>query len=108
MENMIYYVDIDGTICDQELGKHYSLSKPYKERIEHFNELFDQGHEIHYWTARGQQSKIDYTELTKQQLKDWGVKYTSLKLGKPHYDLWIDDKSRNANMYFEQIELDKE
>lgn len=105
---MIYYVDIDGTICDQEAGRHYSLSKPYKDRIEHFNKLFDQGHEIHYWTARGQQSNIDYTELTKQQLKEWGVKYTSLNLGKPHYDLWIDDKGRNANTYFEQIELDNE
>jgi len=105
---MIYYVDIDGTICDQELGRHYSLSKPYKERIEHFNKLFDEGHEIHYWTARGMATGVDHSELTIKQLKDWGAKYTSVNFKKPVYDFWIDDKGQNAEMYFEQIELDKE
>ena len=31
--------------------------------------------------------------LTKNQLKKWKVKYTKLLLGKPSYDLIIDDKA---------------
>ena len=103
---MIYYVDIDGTICDQEKGRHYSLSKPYIERIEHFNKLHDKGNEIHYWTARGMESGVDHSELTIEQLKEWGVKYTSVNFKKPHYDIWIDDKAQNVDDYFEQKKLD--
>jgi len=98
---MIYYIDIDGTICDQEIGRDYNLSKPYRDRIAHFNALYDDGHEIHYYTARGSQSGVDYQELTVNQLKDWGVKYTTAKVGKPHYDIWIDDKAQNVEKYFE-------
>jgi uncharacterized HAD superfamily protein len=98
---MIYYVDIDGTICDQEIGRPYNLSNPFTDRILHFNDLFDKGNEIHYYTARGSESGVDYTELTTQQLKEWNVKYTSLSLGKPHYDIWIDDKAQNVDQYFE-------
>ena len=32
--------------------------------------------------------------LTKEQLDDWGCRYHDLRVGKPHYDLWIDDKSK--------------
>ena len=31
--------------------------------------------------------------LTKKQLKKWGVKYHKLKMGKPSYDIFVDDKS---------------
>lgn len=98
---MIYYVDIDGTICDQEVGRPYNLSKPYTERIAHFNDLYEKGHEVHYYTARGSESGIDYKELTLEQLHKWGVKYTSANVGKPHYDIWIDDKAQNVEKYFE-------
>ena len=30
--------------------------------------------------------------MTEQQLKQWGVKYSELILGKPAYDMIIDDK----------------
>ena len=32
-------------------------------------------------------------QFTKKQLKKWGVKYHKLIMGKPSYDLIIDDKS---------------
>ena len=98
---MIYYVDIDGTICDQEIGRDYKLSQPYKDRIAHFNNLYEAGNEIHYWTARGMESGKDYSVLTIQQLEDWNVKYTSVNFKKPHYDIWIDDKAQNVDKYFE-------
>ena len=69
-------------------------------RIEKINKLFKQGNEIHYWTARGSGSGIDWSELTKNQLDSWGCKYTTLKMGKPVYDLFIDDKNINSESYF--------
>jgi hypothetical protein len=97
----VYFIDIDGTICNKFSDQTYDQSVPFTDRIAHFNSLYDQGHEIHYWTARGGHSKIDHTELTHKQLSDWGVKFTSLKMGKPSYDYWIDDKAQNVDSYFD-------
>jgi len=99
---MKYMVDIDGTICYNNNSK-YEISEPDYERIEHLNKLYDEGHEIHYWTARGANSGKDWEEFTVRQLDDWGVKYTSVKFGKPHYDIWIDDKAQNDKDYFKTI-----
>ena len=88
------YVDIDNTIC-QTSGLGYENSTPYSDKIAFINKLFDQGHNITYWTARGTVTGIDHYELTKNQLKKWGVKYHKLILGKPAYDILIDDKAIN-------------
>ena len=92
-------VDIDGTICTATEGDYHS-AQPYVLRIDRMNKLFDDGHEIHYYTARGSKSDLDWSELTKRQLESWNVKYTSLRLGKPQYDIWIDDKAFNSEVYF--------
>lgn len=99
---MKYIVDIDGTICNNTYGD-YQSAKPYRDRIAYFNRLYDEGHEIHYWTARGGNSGKDWTALTKQQFAIWQIKYTSLQLGKPVYDVWIDDKAFNCDTFFEEI-----
>ena len=49
----------------------------------------------------------DYTDLTKQQFLDWGVKYHELHVGdgcKPHFDMYICDKSYNAASFFHRTE----
>lgn len=99
---MKYIVDIDGTICSHTDGD-YATAEPLLDRIAYFNNLFDQGHEIHYWTARGGNSGIDWTALTRQQFVNWQIKYTTLKLGKPVYDVWIDDKAFNCDAFFEEV-----
>jgi hypothetical protein len=96
---MKYMVDIDGTVCTSANGDYHS-AVPFVDRIEHFNRLFDAGHEVHYWTARGGNTGIDWTALTTQQFADWQVKYTSLSMHKPTYDIWIDDKAINVENYF--------
>ena len=96
---MKYIIDIDGTICTLTNGD-YAEAEPYLFRIKHFNNLYDAGNEVHYWTARGSNSGKDWLELTLQQLNDWGVKYTTAKTGKPTYDVWIDDKAFNVGTYF--------
>lgn len=96
---MIINVDIDGTVCTNTNG-NYELAKPFIVNIQKINKLYDSGHHIVYWTARGSTTKIDWTELTAKQLKQWGAKYHKLVLGKPHYDLYIDDKSINSMNFF--------
>lgn len=96
---MKYMVDIDNTICYNE-NSNYKDSKPDHVRIAKLNALYDEGHEIHYWTARGGNSGIDWTELTHQQLKDWNVKHSSITMKKPVYDVWIDDRAINADDFF--------
>ncbi len=97
----IVYVDIDETICEYEEGKReYPLAIPIKENIERINQLYDSGHEVVYWTARGATTGLDWTDLTRQQLVQWGAKFHNVKMGKPHYDIFIDDKVINAKTFF--------
>ena len=97
---MVIYVDIDETICRYEGERAYPEALPIKQNIEKINRLYDEGHEIIYWTARGSQTGIDWTDVTLKQLDKWGAKYTAAKLGKPHYDLFICDKAINSDVYF--------
>jgi len=94
---MIVYIDIDETIANTPKDRNYSLSTPIVENIKKANKYYDDGHEVVYWTARGSGTGIDWYEITKDQLDSWGVKYHGLKLGKPVYDLFIDDKAMNPS-----------
>ena len=97
---MIIYVDIDDTICTTN-GLDYSTARPIREAIEKVNKLYSEGNEIVYWTARGTVTGIDWRELTEEQLEEWGALYTRLELGKPAYDLFIDDKNINSKDWLE-------
>jgi len=91
----VYCFDIDGTICTNTDGD-YEQAVPFKEVIEKVNRLYDKGHKIIFFTGRGSTTGIDWYDLTKKQLKDWQVKYHKLIMGKPHADLYIDDKAINT------------
>lgn len=105
---MKYIIDIDGTICENQSGLDYNYSVPKLDRIEKINNLYDEGHKIVYFTARGMGryndnfilAKTKFYDITKLQLKMWGCKYHNLILGKPSGDLYIDDKGVNANEFF--------
>lgn len=99
----IIYVDIDDTICYYDVSRVYTEAKPYIARINKINKLFDEGNVVVYWTARGSTTGIDWTEITRSQLESWGAKFTSLLMGKPHYDVYIDDKSINSENYFKSV-----
>lgn len=94
-----FIIDIDNTICETE-GSDYPNSKPFKYRIAMINDLYNSGHRIIFWTARGSSSGIDWTELTKKQLEEWSVKYHELNMKKPSYDYWIDDKAISDREFF--------
>lgn len=104
---MTIFVDIDDTICTSprmdDGTLNYEKAKPITKRINQINKLYHSGHIINYWTARGSLTKKSWSKLTKAQLLEWGAKHHNLFLGKPHYDLFIDDKNQNAAILDEDI-----
>jgi len=93
-----YFFDLDNTLCHTNKSD-YNNSIPIYERINHVNKLKEEGNHITIWTARGATSGIDYKELTIKQLNEWNIKYDELVMGKPNYDIYIDDKSYNVDSY---------
>jgi len=105
---MTYVFDIDGTICTITNGD-YSEAKPILSRIDVVNRLYSEGHTIHFHTARGMgrtnnsqvfAERLLY-KITADQLKDWGVKYHRLFMGKPSGDIYIDDKGERDEDFFD-------
>jgi mannose-6-phosphate isomerase-like protein (cupin superfamily) len=103
---MKYFIDIDNTICKTSNLNDYNNSIPIYDRIKKVNELYENGHHITYWTARGSSTGIDYTELTKKQLQEWACKFHEILFNKPSYDIYIDDKSRFVDTFWPLTEYD--
>lgn len=91
-----FVIDIDGVICSQE--EDYTQAIPNYDVINYFNNLYDEGNEIVYFTARGTVTGIDWREITELQFKKWGVKYNELHFGKPNGDVYIDDRAMNSEL----------
>ena len=101
---MKYVIDIDGTIC-KEVGEVIGR-EPYMDRIAKINKLYDEGHTIVFYTARGLKSgrgEPHYRPITEQQLKEWGVKYHELCFKGHNGDYFIDDRGINAEDFFVNI-----
>ena len=85
-------VDIDETLlkcsykyCDHCGRWQYDDAVPIQEEIDRVNDLFLRGFEIILFTGRG----WDLWTKTREQLKDLGINYTSLVMGKvqgPYFD----------------------
>ncbi len=93
---MIVYIDIDNTICETKDVSDYSKSTPIMENIKKVKTLVSQGHDVSFWTARGSLSGKDWSELTKNQLKSWGLGDIPIIFNKPYFDLFIDDRVMNT------------
>jgi len=103
--------DLDGTLCTNTYGD-YKNAKPIKSAILKVNELYNKGNKIIIFTARFMgKSEGDINiaygigyKFTKKQIEEWGIKYHKLILGKPEYDIVIDDKSIFYNeKWYEKI-----
>lgn len=96
---MRFCTDLDGVVCSNTYGE-YEKAEPNEAMIHFLQQLHDNGHYIIVYTARGMGKyngnikKVykKYYKFTKKQLKRWGVKFDELVLGKPEYDLCVDDK----------------
>ena len=102
-----FVFDLDLTLCSKSsLGYEFAL--PFRKRIAIVNALYDKGHHITIYTARGMNTyrgfaliaKLRWGAATRSQLKNWGVKYHKLILGKPAGDIYVDDKGVLAEDFF--------
>ena len=100
----IIIFDIDKTICKTN-RLAYHLSEPIKNKILLINKLYEKGHIIKLFTSRymgrykGNVNLIEkkFYSKTEKQLKTWGLKFHDLIMGKPLYDIFVDDKAYNVN-----------
>ena len=99
MQKLTYAFDLDGTLCTLTHGE-YEKAEPLINRIEHVNQLHRAGHIVLIFTARGAASGRDLREFTLNQMELWGLQYSELIMGKPHFDLLVDDKATHSDQYF--------
>ena len=93
--------DLDGVICKTKKND-YRKSIPNKNVIKMINDLYVNNYILIYtsrFMGRNKENKklahkSGYS-LTLEQLKNWGLKFDKLKLGKPSYDVFVDDKNFN-------------
>jgi ribonucleotide monophosphatase NagD (HAD superfamily) len=84
--------DIDGVLATLVPGNDYKQARPIPEAIIVVNRLYEAGHRIILFTARGSATGIDWAQVTRSQLEDFGVRYHELRFGKPAADFYIDDR----------------
>ena len=111
---MKYCFDLDGTLCDTPSDPdghnvRYWDAKPFPYMIDQVNRLYDNGDRIIIMTARGRGSGKNWTELTREQLDRWGIKYHELEpmFHKPTADIFVDDKGINSEEWKKQQPLKK-
>ncbi len=90
--NKRFVFDIDGVIALIVNKNNYELSQPNRKMIDIINSLYDMGNYIVLHTARGYVTGIDWKDVTKMQLKQWGLKYHELHFGKLNADYYVDDR----------------
>jgi CMP-N,N'-diacetyllegionaminic acid synthase len=91
--NQTFCFDIDGVIAHISPKNDYSIALPNTANIAKVNQLYAQGNRIILFTARGSKTGIDWSEITRQQMADWGVNHHELLLGKPAADYYVDDRA---------------
>lgn len=92
IDRKIIFCDIDNTICETD-GLDYENARPLRRIILNTNWLYDHGHTVVFYTARGAVQCKDYRDLTLRQLEAWGCRYSLLRMDKPFFDILIDDRT---------------
>ena len=113
-KKIIFCFDNDNTICKTKRSE-YSKSIPIKKNIKIINKLFEEGHFIKIFTSRymGRTNsdskkayKLGYLK-TFNQLKKWNLNFHELIMGKPRYDIFVDDKNINFSKNWSNIIIKK-
>ena len=100
----IFAFDVDGVICATENGD-YAKSIPNQKAIEKINKIYAEGNKVIIFTARYMGRTNNNIEKAKslgykqtfRQLKNWGLNFHELIMGKPSYDILVDDKAYQYN-----------
>lgn len=99
--------DIDETISKWDDNRDYENFVPYLEIINKINKLYNLGYHITLYTARGMRSMDGDIDRIERELKPplltWlktnNVKYHKLIMGKPYWDIYIDDKNMTIDKF---------
>ncbi len=98
MKKKIFCFDIDGVICNTQ-KKNYSKSQPIKKSINTINKIYLKNYVIIFTARYMGRNKDNIQKAYKQgykktflQLKSWGLKFHELRMGKPSFDVFLDDK----------------
>jgi len=84
-DTLLIYSDSDKPVEERDAEARYDQAKENEEEIKICNKLYKQGYTIILFTGRG----WHLYQYTKNQLKEFGIKYHELLMGKPH-GTWID------------------
>lgn len=87
---MIIGVDIDGTLTKEVVGHEYEKRTPNYRMIKWVNNHYQSGDFIVLWSSRWETDRL----VTKKWLKEYKVKYHTLILNKPKFDMIVDDISK--------------
>jgi len=98
-----FVFDIDGVIAEFDASLDYAKAEPNQKMIDIVNKLYHLGNEIVLFTARGYVTGIDWQEVTRLQMQDWGVKHHELLMGKPNADYYVDDKMLGIDFLYEEF-----
>lgn len=93
MERKVIAVDIDGVLCEDDGDySHAGLynRKPIKETIDKVNRLYGQKHIIIIYTSRNP----DRQQITEAWLRDNGVRFTAIRMGKLWFDHYIEESEK--------------
>jgi uncharacterized HAD superfamily protein len=82
-------VDLDGVLCSEERTFERSLATLEPGALEFTKDARQQGHTVIIWTARG----WEQYRLTIDWLVQHGVEFDQLIMGKPIFDVFIDDRA---------------
>ena len=91
---MKYVFDLDGTILETAV-RTYDVIEPNEDMIRTINNLYDKENEIIIHTAR----HWNNLQRTIEQLRTHNVRYTTLVMGKPVADYYVDDKAMRPDEF---------
>ena len=104
-----FVIDVDNTLSIHDATSEYQFHKPIDEMILKVNKMYDEGHTIILFSARGMRSNdFDLQKIeqnVRPTLETWlnkhKVKYHSLVLGKPWGEnvVYIDDRSMRPDEF---------
>ena len=110
---MRFVFDVDDTICIHN-DRDYINAVPIQDMIDIINNLYNNGHHISLYTARGQNSCKGDIDLIKEKNQDillqWlekhNVHFNELIFGKPLGDFYVDDKAVDLPT-FRQLKIEQ-
>lgn len=82
--------DLDNTVVKNgTIENNFFDAEVIPEMLELVNMLFDDGHEIYFFTSRDQYFQLE----TENWLREKGIKFHYMYCSKPFYHIFIEDRA---------------